>query len=176
MKIVWSEISLIGIAVSSMHLSNLCSIAAMMAAISLSACQATGTATDALLSSQSAVQLRQIESRAFQVESDIVLVQSIVATLQDFGFEITESNIATGMVSGSKSQASGGFSGYNADVRVTVTSSPIKDGRSSIRTTFQKILPSHDPRLFRTAPINDDTLYQKFYNSLEQSLFLSRNT
>lgn len=177
MKIAWSAISLIGIAASNMHLNSMRSFAAMMIlATSLSACQTTGTASDALISPKSAVQLRYIESRSFEVESDKVLVQSIVATLQDFGFEITESNIATGMVSGSKSQASGGFYGYNADVRVTVTSTPIRDGRSSVRTTFQKILPSHDPRLFRTAPIDDETLYQKFYNSLEQALFLFRNT
>jgi hypothetical protein len=176
MRAAWSATFLTGTAASNMQFNKMRVLAILMATASLSACQSTGTASDALLAPQGAVQSRQIESRVFEVKSDKVLVQSIVATLQYFGFKITESSIATGMVSGSKSQASGGFSGYNADVRVTVTSTPIMDGQSSIRTTFQKILPSHDPRLFRTAPIQDDTLYQKFYNSLEQALFLSRNT
>lgn len=169
-------ISLIGTAASKMQFRNMRLLVIILTAASLSACQSTGTASDALLAPQSAVQSRQIESRAFEVQNDKILVQTIVATLQDFGFKITESNISTGMVSGSKSQASGGFYGYNTDIRVTVTSTTVKDGRSSVRTTFQKILPSYDPRLFRTVPINDDTLYQKFYNGLEKALFLSRNT
>jgi hypothetical protein len=130
---------------------------------------------DALTVSQGSVEKRQIESRPIEVKTDKILIQTIVATLQDFGFKIDESSEAAGLVSGSKSQKSGGFYGLNADVRVTITTSQVRNNLSTVRVNFQKIIPSHDPRLYRTELISDTNLYQKFFNSLEQSLFLVRN-
>lgn len=130
---------------------------------------------EALSVSHGSVEKRQTESRPVEVSTDKVLIQTVVATLQDFGFKIDESSESVGLVSGSKSQQSGGFSGLNADVRVTVTVSRVRNNSSNVRANFQKILPSHDPRLYRTEPISDSNLYQKFFNSLEQSLFLARN-
>ncbi len=141
----------------------------------VSSCQTVGTATEALVVSQGSVEKRLIESRLLDVRDDKLLIQTIVATLQDFGFEIHESNVSAGLVSGSKSLKNGGFYGLNSDVRVTITTTKIRNQTATVRANFQKIIPSHDPRLYRTEPISDKNLYQKFFNSVEQSLFLVRN-
>lgn len=151
------------------------SLLAFLGCLLLSSCQTPGTAIDALSAPQGSVQKRQIESRALKVSTDAALIQTIVATLQDFGFKIDESNAVVGLVSGSKSQSGGAFYGVKADVRVTITASKVQNGSSRVRANFQKIIPSHDPRLYRSEPISDANLYQKFFSSLEQSLFLIRN-
>ncbi len=147
----------------------------LLASISIAACQKIQTATDALTISQGSVERRQIESRTLEVRDDKVLIQTVVATLQDFGFKIHESNASAGLVTGSKSQLSGGFYGLKADIRVTITATQVRNKKSVVRANFQKIIPSHDPRLYRSERISDHNLYQKFFNSIEQSLFLIRN-
>ena len=141
----------------------------------LSACQTTGTAVDALSATSSFLAKRQTESRVFEVKDGTVMIRSIVETLQDFGFRISESNVNAGLVSGSKSAKSGDVFQRYSDVKVTVTISPVRSGRSTVRTNFQKIIPHPDPRLFRAEPITDPKLYTKFYDSVSQSLFLLRN-
>lgn len=152
-----------------------CIVFIALASAAISSCQTTGTATDALVGASGSVEKRQIESRIFEVSDDKLLIRTIVATLQDFGFEIRESNLAAGLVSGSKSQKDGRFYGINSDVRVTIATTQVINRTSTVRANFQKIIPSHDPRLYRTEPILDATLYQNFFNSVEQSLFLMRN-
>ena len=56
----------------------------------ISSCQTPGMMMDALTVSQGSVEKRQIESRPIEVKTDKILIQTIVATLQDFGFKIEE--------------------------------------------------------------------------------------
>lgn len=141
----------------------------------LTSCKTAGTPSDAFVLLQSSVAKRQIESRTFETSDKKLLIQNVVATLQDFGFEIHESDASTGLVSGAKQQKEGDFYGANSDIRVTVTANVFKTNASVVRANFQKIIPSHDPRLFRAEPILEINLYQKFFDRLEQSLFLNRN-
>jgi len=141
----------------------------------VSSCQTTGTATDALVSSNSAVGKRQIESRIIEASDNETLMKTVIATLQDFGFEIRESNIGAGLISGTKAQKASGFYGAHTDVRVTIATSQITNRSWSVRANFQKIIPSHDPRLYCSFQIQDETLYRNFFNSVEQSIFLIRN-
>jgi hypothetical protein len=174
MKTVKFGISLIDIVASKM-IGFRPAIIILLASILITSCKRTQTASEALGASQGAVASRQIQSRIVEVRDDRTLIQTVVATLQDFGFKIKESNATAGLVTGSKSQLGGGFLRHKADVRVTVTATQVRNNKSSVRAIFQKVIPSHDPRLFRTEPILDRNLYQKFFNSVEQSLFLSRN-
>jgi hypothetical protein len=147
----------------------------VLVAVFTFSCQTTMTATDALVGPKGAVEKRQLQSRPIEVGNDKILIQTIVATLQDFGFEIKESNVEAGLVSGFKSQTNGMFYGHKSDVRVTVTASKVQKKTSIIRVNFQKVIPSYDPRLYRNQPIYDKNLYQTFFNNLEQSLFLMRH-
>lgn len=147
----------------------------VLAAAFTFSCQTTKTATDVLVGPKGAVEKRQRQSRPIEVRDDTILIQTIVATLQDFGFEINESNVKAGLVSGFKSQNKGVFNGHKSDVRVTVTASKVRNKTSTVRVNFQKVTPSYDPRLYRNELIYDKNLYQKFFNHLEQSLFLIRN-
>lgn len=146
-----------------------------VALLLLSACQMGGNPSDAFVSSQSAVAKRQIQSRTFEINDSELLLHNIVATLQDFGFEIHESNVSAGLVTGKKLQKAGNLFGAASNISVTITANVSANEIAVVRASFQKIQPGRDPRLYRAAAIVDNAIYQKFFNSLEQSLFLSRN-
>jgi len=141
----------------------------------LTSCKTLGPPSDAFVSSQSSVAKRERESRTFEVDDSRLLIQNVVATLQDFGFDIVESDAASGLVSGLRLQDENKFFGIRSEIRVTVTANLLKNKTAVVRANFQKIIPSHDPRLFKSKPILDDTLYQTFFSRLGQSLFLDRN-
>ncbi len=147
----------------------------ILALLLLTSCKTAGSQSDAFVLSQSSVAKRQSESRTFEVNDSKLLIQNIVATLQDFGFDIHESDVSSGLVSGAKLQSGNQYLGTHSDIRVTVTTNILEDNTAVVRANFQKIIPSHDPRLFRAEPILDGNLYQKFFSRLEQSLFLDRN-
>lgn len=146
MKIVKYETSLIDTVASRMLALRPLAIV-IFVSIFAASCQTQQTATEALVASQGSVNKRQIESRAIEVSDDTTLIRTIVSTLQDFGFKVHESNTSAGLVTGAKSQLSGGFLGLQTDVRVTVTASQVRNQKSTVRANFQKIIPSHDPRL-----------------------------
>ena len=147
----------------------------ILALLLLTSCTTAGTPSDAFVLTQSSVAKRQIESRTFETSDKKFLIQNIVATLQDFGFDIHESNASSGLVSGAKLQKEDDFFGTRSDIRVTVTTNVLRNDATVVRANFQKIKPSHDPRLFKAEPILEDNLYQKFFDRLGQSMFLDRN-
>ena len=146
-----------------------------VSAVIASGCQQQGTALEAISSPQTSVSSRALQSQVVEAASERAVIQSTIDTLQDFGFDITESSISSGIVSGAKKQSSGSFYGLYADVRVTVTVLPKVDNEWVVRAGFQKIIPSHDPRLYRSEPIANQTIYRDFFDKLKQSLFLSKN-
>jgi len=143
--------------------------------IFLAGCQSSSTPSEALTATGSSVEKRQIESRRLEVEDERFLLQTVIATLQDFGFEIDESDARSGIISGSKSQAGGPFTLALYDVRVTVTTRMLRNRTALVRANFQKFRTGKDPRFYRGEPLDRPDLYRTFFDKLEQSIFLGEN-
>lgn len=128
-------------------------------AIAVSICLiVTGCATsDARIldSDQSQVQLRAVQSRAFETTDRDLVLRNIIATLQDLGFVIDRADQSLGTVSATKLQ------GYLLKINVTARS----------RGSRQTVVRANAE--FNRKPVTEPKPYQDFFVSLEKSLFLT---
>jgi len=118
----------------------------------------TGCATtqQRLLDSESSqVQLRSIQTRAFDTTDKEKTLRTIIATLQDLGFVIDKADATLGAVSATK------VKGYA--LRMTVTVRPRGKTQLLVRADAQ----------YNVQPVTDPELYQQFFASLEKAMFLT---
>jgi hypothetical protein len=111
----------------------------------------------ALATSESQVQLRSIQSRAFDTTDKEKTLRTVIATLQDLGFVIDKADGTLGTVSATK------LSGYQ--MRMTVTVQPKGTTQTRVRANAQLGLQAVE------APLP----YQQFFQSLEKAMFLTAN-
>lgn len=126
-------------------------VLAMLAAV-------TGCApsTKAVLETDaSAVQLRSIQSRAFETTDTERTLRTVIATLQDLGFVVDKADATLGSVSATK------LSGYQ--LRMTVTVRPRGERQLLVRANAQ----------YQEMAIEDPAPYQDFFAALEKSMFLA---
>lgn len=109
-------------------------------------------------SDQSQVQLRAIQSRAFDTSDRDLVLRNIIATLQDLGFVIDRADQILGTVSATKLQ------GYRLRINVTVHA----------RGANQLIVRANAE--FNRKPVTDPKPYQDFFIALARSLFLTAQT
>jgi hypothetical protein len=107
-----------------------------------------------LQTEESQLQLRSIQSRAFDITDRIRLIRTIIATLQDLGFVIDKADEALGSVSGTKR------SGYS--LRMTVLVRPKGETQMIVRANAQLDLKT----------VEEPLLYQQFFSALSKALFL----
>lgn len=144
-----------------------------------------------LTSKDSQVKLRSIQTRVFDITDRIKIMQAVVATMQDLFFDIDVLDEDLGVVSGKKMFNNDNFWGnnptyylYRTDeliifntnfrtwgpfnyrnnlIRMTVTIRPKEKTRSLVRVSLQ----------YNIRAVEDPYIYQRFFKSLGQSLFLS---
>ncbi len=104
----------------------------------------------------SVLQNQSLTSRVFYVPDQSIVPAAIVSTLQDLGYFINDSN-RTGYVSGIRT--------LHTDDRVTVTFRSEDDDFVTVRANFSISLI--DP--------NGAVQYQRFFSSLNKSIFLKIN-
>lgn len=122
-------------------------------AVSLAACASN---RDQMLDSQeSQVQLRQIQSRAFDTTDEEKTLRTVIATLQDLGFVIDKADKDLGVVSATKLK--------NYALSMTVSVRPKGTTQLLVRANAQYALE----------PVTDPVPYQQFFAALEKSMFLS---
>lgn len=109
-------------------------------------------------SEQSQLQLRKIQSRAFDTTEVEKTLRASIATLQDLGFVIDKADLDIGTVTGTK------LDGYALRMTVTVR----QRGRSQVVVRANAQYNLH--------PITDPKPYQSFFVALERSMFLSAHT
>lgn len=120
----------------------------------------------ALTPSGSARSARAQQSRRFDTSDKALMLRASIATLQDLGFTIDESQAAFGIIVGSK--IAGGR------VRAEIVLSPVERQQAIIaRVTFQEIVPSPGAMLARGQQLDDAALYRGFFEKLAQSVFLT---
>ena len=123
--------------------------------VQLTACNATGSAKEALTTDMSQVQLRQIQSRAFDTTNRTKMLRTVISTLQDLGFVIDKADDELGTVSATK------LNGYQ--LRMTVTVRPKGSKQLLVRANAQ----------YMVTTVEDPLPYQQFFTSLEKAMFLT---
>jgi hypothetical protein len=118
----------------------------------------TGCATTQqrlLDSDASQVQLRSIQTRAFDTTNKEKTLRIVMATLQDLGFVLDKADATLGTVSATK------LKGYA--LRMTITVRPRGTTQLLVRANAQ----------YNVEPVTDPELYQQFFSALERSMFLT---
>ena len=127
--------------------------ASWCAAVLLGAC---GTSRDHVLDSPDAgLQLRQIQTRAFDSTDVNQTLRIVIATLQDLDFVIDKADGDLGTVSGTKLD--------NYQLRMTVMVRKRNEKQLLVRANAQ----------LNISPVRDPLPYQQFFAALEKSMFLT---
>jgi hypothetical protein len=126
----------------------------LAAALSATACQ-DDSRKQVLATSASAVQLRSIQSRAFDTTDQQKTLRTVIATLQDLGFVVDNANAMLGTVSGTK------LDGYA--LRMTISVRP--------RGTTQLLVRANAD--YNSQAVEDPLPYQQFFAALEKAMFLT---
>lgn len=101
------------------------------------------------------VELRQIQSRAFDTTDKTKTLRTVISTLQDLGFVIDKADLELGSITATK------LDGYA--LRMSVTVRPRNAKQLLVRANAQ----------FKEAAVSDPAPYQAFFNSLGKSMFLT---
>ena len=124
---------------------------------------ACATTHDRLLDMEtSQVQLRSIQSRAFDTTDKEKTMRAIIATLQDLGFMLDRADYTLGVVTASKARGDSYQMQTPAALRVTVTVRPRGEKQLLVRASAE----------YLRSPVTDAKPYQNFFNSLEKAMFL----
>lgn len=110
----------------------------------------------------SQVQLRSIQSRAFDTTDKEKTMRAIIATLQDLGFMLDRADYTLGVVTASKARADTVQMQVYATLRITVTVRPRGEKQLLVRASAE----------YQRSPVTDAKPYQNFFNSLEKAMFL----
>jgi hypothetical protein len=108
----------------------------------------------------SQVQLRSIQSRAFDTTDKEKTMRAIIATLQDLGFMLDRADYTLGVVTASKSRAD--VLHAPGSMRMTVTVRPRGEKQLMVRANAE----------YQLMPLTEPKPYQNFFNSLEKAMFL----
>ncbi len=114
-----------------------------------------GTSKKQLLAtSKGQVQLRSIQTRAFDTTDREKTLRTVIATMQDLGFVIDNADYDLGSVSGTKLD--------NFQLRMTVTVRPRGETQLLVRAGMQ----------FNITQVDDPEPYQQFFTALGRAMFL----
>jgi hypothetical protein len=127
-----------------------------LAALLLTGCQ-TDSKQQVLATDRTQVELRAVQTRAFDTTDRDLTVRSVIATLQDLGFVIDKADVGLGTVSATK------LSGYQ--MRMTVTVRPRGRTQTAVRASGQ----------YNLTAVSDAQPYQQFFDALQKSMFLTAN-
>lgn len=107
-----------------------------------------------LKTDKSQVQLRSIQTRAFDTTDREKMLRTVIATLQDLGFVIDKAEAILGSVTATKLQ------GYNLVMTVSVR--PKGDTQLLVRASAQ----------FNVTAVTAPKPYQDFFSTLSKAMFL----
>ena len=102
------------------------------------------------------LQLRSIQSRAFETTDQEKMLRTVMATLQDFGFILQAGEVALGTVTGVKWMSRARL------MRITVSVRPRGETQLLVRANIQ----------IGNERVDDPVPYQRFFTALSKSLFL----
>jgi hypothetical protein len=131
-------------------------IFSLMMTIVLTGIVGCASTRDRLLDSDvNQVQIRSIQTRAFDTGDKEKTLRTVIATLQDLGFVIDKADLVLGSVSGTKLD--------NYSLRMTVTVRQRGENQLLVRANAQ----------YNVEPVTEASPYQNFFIALEKSMFLT---
>jgi hypothetical protein len=125
-----------------------------MTALVLAACSPNGR-QQILGVSQSAVQLRSYQTRAYETTDSLKTLRTVIATLQDLGFAIDKADATLGTITATK------LDGYR--LRMTVTVRARNGSHLLVRANAQ----------YEDIAVETPEPYQQFFAALQKSMFLA---
>lgn len=141
MKLITRKVSILFLVISSVFV--------------LSGCETMQARVLDSSTNKSAVQLRSMQSRAFETTDRQKTMRTVIATLQDLSFVVDKADTELGSISATK------LDGYA--LRMTVSIRPHSDKRVIVRANAQ----------FNITPVTDPKPYQDFFVALEKAMFLT---
>ncbi len=126
----------------------------LSACLALAGC-ANNSTQSALDVGSDQVQLRQIQSRAFDTTDKAKTLRTVIAVLQDLGFVIDKADLELGTVTATK------LDGYA--LRMSVSVRPRNATQLIVRANGQ----------YQEEAVTDPAPYQSFFNSLAKGMFLT---
>ncbi len=149
--------------------------------------------TDALRLNPESLKQRQLQTRRFDGISEKDLLAASAGVIQDLGFNIDEVETELGLIVGSKERDAkeagqialaiivAVMGGGNAPIenrqllRLSLVVRPARKSSSNshyVRVTFQRMVWDMNNQLTRAESIDDNMLYQEFFERLSKSVFL----
>lgn len=129
-------------------------LAAFAALLLLSACQ-TDSKEQILATSQSAVQLRSYQTRAFDTTDRVKTLKTVISTLQDLNFVVDKADALLGTVTATKLD--------RYALRMTVTVRERGTTQTLVRANAQ----------YQVIAVEDPKPYQQFFEALQKAMFLT---
>ena len=108
-----------------------------------------------LATKESQVQLRAIQTRAFDTTDRDKMLRTVIATLQDLGFIVDKADNVLGAVSATKLEM------YT--LRMTVSVRPRGESQLLVRANAQ----------YNITAVEDPEPYQQFFDALSKAIFLT---
>jgi hypothetical protein len=130
-------------------------LAVICSALFLSGCETMQARVLDSSTNKSAVQLRSMQSRAFETTDRHKTMRTVIATLQDLSFVVDKADMELGSISATK------LDGYA--LRMTVSVRPHSEKRGIVRANAQ----------FNITPVTEPKPYQDFFVALEKAMFLT---
>lgn len=167
----------------------------LIALASTVACQSSPPQKSFQLS-ESALQVRQLQTRRFDDVDEGTLLAACAGVLQDLGFNLDESETELGVVVASKrrdvqnwgtatmSNLLEVFMGIEIAIdkeqriRASLVTWPDPDNERVyfVRVTLQRVVWNTENEVSRREALNDPQLYQRFFDRLSKSVFLEAHS
>lgn len=130
----------------------------------------------------SQLQVRELQTRTFAVKDTKQVLKAVIATLQDDGFMVKNTDSDLGFVSASKEIDLGGdplFAGkndrWNKTSTIETTANVDQFGKEcKVRISFQKKILDNMGAVTSVAPVIDPKFYQDFFMKVDKAVFLSK--
>jgi hypothetical protein len=106
-------------------------------------------------SDESQLQLRSMQSRAFDTTDKEKTLRTVIATLQDLGFLVDKADATLGMVTATKLD--------RYELRMTIIVRPRGEKQLMVRANAQ----------YQQTTVDDPRPYQQFFAALEKAMFLA---
>ena len=136
---------------------------------------------------------RNIETRIFNTTENKKILISSAQVLQDMGYSISESEAKIGVLTASKLRESGSTAGKAALVvlaafagtqavyedsqrfYVSIVNTKINEKQTRVRVIFARTSYDNYGNVLTIQKLEDEQLYQEFFDKLSQSIFLTNN-
>ena len=167
----------------------------MLAIVVLTGC--VPLPNDALKLSPSSLEDRQLQTRVYEDVSEVEILSACVGIIQDLGARITETETDLGLIVGEKMRDAtepgqivgaiflallGGSPVVDKQQKIkfslvtTPASSELDTQRWLVRLTIQRIVWNTQNQVSRIEAIKDPDIFQGFFEKLDKSLFLEKQS